>query len=259
MSREIDHRDFNINKVTPARRAEMNRAASEVSDRLPGEHRVRVLSCDATTGNPAVVVSENSLADTGNYVQRALHHMKTIKSVLGFAATQSAEFTADHHVQRASSGAVAVYLHQRYKGIPIFQAANTVRFAPDGDLKESAGKSITVDQDLDPLPKLSAREAVLKAAQHVAVPHADEQGATDQFGEAVYLSNVELTDFKPKVTATFPNKPELPTVFEAGPFGDSIKCSLTWFPLDNNLRLVWEVTIAMPKYEGQYHTYSSRY
>jgi extracellular elastinolytic metalloproteinase len=254
MSREVDRRDYSVNKVTPARENELKSLASDVSDRLPGAHRVRIASFDATTGNPAVVRSEAAPAQPGNYIQRALDHVQNISRALGFAATQPAEFVADPHVQKTTSGAVAVHLQQQYKGISIFQAAETVRFAPDGTLTETAGSSVTVAQEMDVAPRVSVQEAVLKAAQHVAVPHEDEQGATDPFGEPLTFASVDLTGFEPQIIATFPDKPEQPTVLEAGPFGDKIKANLIWFPLDDDLLLAWEVMVTMPDYEGQYRT-----
>ncbi len=254
MSREIDRRDFNINRVTPTRETELKSLASDVSDRLPGTHRLRIASFDASTGNPALVISESAPAETGNYIQRARDHVRSISRVLGFMPTQPTEYVADPSIQQTSSSAVAVHLQQQYKGIPIFQAAETVRFAPDDKLKETVGNSVTIAEEKDVSPKLSVKEAVLKVAQHVAVPHPDEQGATDQFGEPLNLISVDLTGFTPGVIATFPEKIEQPTVLEAGPFGDKLKASLIWFPLGDDLRLAWEVIVTMPNYEGHYRT-----
>ena len=254
MTRELDRRDFSVNKVTAAQEAQLQARASEVSAHLPGTQQVRIASFDATTGNPRMIISEAAPAETGNYVQRALDYVRNISGVLGLAPTQPAEFVADPHIQRTSSNAVTVNLQQQYKGIPIFQAAQAVRFAPDGTLQDTTGSSVTVAQEVPVSPKLSVQEAVLRAAEYVAVPQPDEQGATDQFGERLNLTSVDLTGFVPKVIATFPNKPDSPTVLEAGPFGDEIKASLIWFPLGNELRLAWEVIVTMPAYEGQYRT-----
>lgn len=252
MSREIDRRDLSINKVTPAREKELNLLASEVS--LPGAHRVRIERFDPTTGNPAVVISESAPAEKENYIQRALDHVKGISKPLGLTAVQSNEFVPDPNIQKTKSEAVAVHLQQQYKGIPIFQAAQTVRFAPDGALKETVGNSVTVSENKEVQPKISVKEAVKSAARHVAAPRADE-AATDQFGQPRSLTTVDVTGFEPKTIAAFTNKPEQPTVFEPGPFGDRITANLVWFPLSpENLRLGWEVIIAMPKYEGQYRT-----
>lgn len=254
MSRELDRRDFTVNKVTPAREAELRSRAADVSNRLPGTHRIRIASFDAVTGNPSVVTSEAAPAESGNYIQRALDHVQQISRALGLEATQPVEFVADPHVQRTTSEAVAVHLQQQYKGIDVFQAAETVRFAPNGALQDTVGSRVTIAQDLSVSPQLSVEEAVRKAAEHVAAPQPDEQGATDQFGEPLNLPRVNLMNFVPKIIATFPNKPERPTVLEAGPFGDEIKANLLWFPLGENLHLGWEIIITMPQYAGQYRT-----
>ncbi|WKZ19302.1 MAG: M36 family metallopeptidase [Candidatus Jettenia sp. CY-1] len=254
MSREIDRRNFSVNKVTPAREAELKSHASEISDRLPGSQRIKIKRFDTTTGNPAIITSEDGPAETGNYIQRALDHVRNISKALGLTATQPNEFVADPHIQHASSGAVAVHLQQQYKGISIFQAAETVRFAPDGRLEETVGSSVAVDHDKEVIPKLSVQEAVLKTAQHVATPDRDEYKMTDQFGEQFTPKSVDLSGFVPKIIAVLSDKADQPTIFEPGPFGDKIKAALIWFPLDGGLRLAWEVIITMPNYEGQYRT-----
>lgn len=254
MSREIDRRDFTVNKVTPTREAELRARAVDVSVRLPGTHRIRIERFDATTGNPAVIASESAPAETGNYIQRALEHVSSISRALGLEATQPVEFIADPQIQQTTSGAVAVHLQQQYKGIPIFQAAETVRFAPDGALLETVGSRVSVAQDVPATPRLTVQEAVRRAAEHVAAPQPDEQGATDPFGEPVPLPRVDITGFTPRVLATFANKPAHPTVLDAGPFGEQLKASLTWFPLGETLRLAWEVIITMPGFAGQYRT-----
>lgn len=228
--------------------------AADVSDRLPGEHRVAVAAVDATTGNPALVVSESAPAERENYVRRALEHVQGIGEVLSLEATEPAEYVADEHVAETSSHAVTVHLQQQHKGIPIFQATQVVRFAPDGSLSETAGSSVPVTGDIDALPTLPVREAVLRAAQHVALPDADEEGAVDEFGEPLDLPRLDLTGFEPKAIASFSNRPDLPAVFERGPFGGSITASLVWFPLGDALRLGWEINLVMPGYAGEYRT-----
>jgi len=249
MSREVDTRDFSANKATNARKNNLASLASEVSS---DELKVKISRFSPITGNPESIASESATAEKGNYVQRALNHFQKLSRTMGLSETQPAEFMADPNYQTTSSGAVAVHLRQKYKGIKIFQAAQAVRFDPDGGIKETVGNSFTVAADLPVTPKLSVEEAVLKAAQFLAVPHPDEQGAKDQFGEARYLRSVDLTGFAPRIVAAFNNSPDRSTVLEKGPFGDSIKANLEWFPLGDDLRLAWQMIIAMPNYEGQY-------
>ena len=180
--------------------------------------------------------------------------MQGIAEVWSLEAMAPAEYGADEHVAETSSHAVTVHLQQQYKGIPIFQATQVVRFAPDGSLSETAGSSVPVTGDIEAMPTLPVREAVVRAAQHVAVPDADEEGGVDEFGEPLDLPRLDLTGFEPKAIASFSNRPDLPAVFERGPFGGSITASLVWFPLGDALRLGWEINLAMPGYAGEYRT-----
>jgi len=254
MSREIDRRDPSVNRVTPLREEELNERAAVVSDLLPGAHRVRVERLDAATGNPSLVASDSAPAEAGNYVQRALDHVQGLSAVMGLVADQPKEYQADPDFQQTSSGSVAVHMQQRYKGIPIFQAAETVRFDPAGAIQETVGSSVTIPEEVAVSSGLTVQEAVLAAARHVAVPDADEQGAKDPYGESMELQAVDLAGWEPKVSAAFAEKPERLTVLEGGPFGDAIKARLVWFPLEGELRLAWEVILTMPEGQGQFRT-----
>ena len=184
MSREIDTRDFTTSRVTPNRTQQLHAAAANISNQLAGAHRVRIAQFNAVTGNPSAVVSDNAATEVGDYVRRALEHVQVIGPALGLAA-QPAEFLADPQVQKTNSDARAVNLQQRYKGIPIFQAAVTVRFDPKGTLTDTVGDTVSVGPDLPVAPQLSVQQAVLRAAEHVATPPPDEQGVKDQFGESL--------------------------------------------------------------------------
>jgi extracellular elastinolytic metalloproteinase len=186
------------------------------------------------------------------FVLRALNHLRTIGDTIGLTATQPAEFTADHQFQRSSSGSVAVHLYQTYKNIPIFRATQTVVFAPDGSLSQSVGNGVPVGGDLDISPQLSVTEAVLVAAKFLSQPDPDEAEAKDQFGRLLRDNKVDLRNFDPKQIAIFRDLPEQPSVFDPGPFGAHIKSSLIWFPLANELRLCWEIVLALPNDEGQF-------
>lgn len=254
MGREIDRRDFTQNKVTPARREALETLAAGVSDELPGRQRIRIGGLDPVTGNPAAVITESAMPEKGDYIRRAMEHMQGIRSVLTLGAAEIPEYQPDPNVQQTSSGAVAVHLQQYYRQIPIFQASETVRFAPDGALTETTGSSVSVTRQYDVDPRLSARAAVLAAARHVAAPDSDEMDATDPFGEPLAPAPVDLTGWEPQVVAAFPDQPEQPTVIAAGPFAENIKASLVWFPLGDEMRLSWEVILTMPAHQGQYRT-----
>ena len=255
MSREVDRRPAAKGGtiVTSARESLLESAAEEVSRALPGEQRVRIESMDATTGNPAALALDDAPAEEGNFVSRALAHVQTVGDALGFSPDQPVEFAPDTSVQKASSGARAVHLQQLYKGITVYGAARTVRFQPDGAITESVGSTVTVAENRPVLPRLTVEDAVRRAAEHVASPDEDEQGKTDAFGESLRPASVDLAGFEPRVTASFPDRPDLATVLESGPFGAEIRASLIWFPLDE-LRLSWEVLLTLGNYDEQYRS-----
>jgi hypothetical protein len=252
MSREIDVRTFVDNAATAARMAVLEAAADRVSVALPGEQRVVIQRVDATTGNPRSISVEGAAPTEGGFVQRALQHIQAISPAMGFAAEQAPEYIADPTVLETSSGAHAVNLQQRYKGIPIFQADVTVRFAVDGRIHDTTGSVITASGDLSARRKLSVQEATLAAAKAVAQPNPGETQQKDQFGEIMPEPSVDITNFVPKVIAAFPNTPEQSAVLEQGPFGDEIKASLTWFPVAGELKLGWDILLTFPNYARQY-------
>jgi extracellular elastinolytic metalloproteinase len=253
MSREVDRRQRRAGLVTPERETRLHELAAEVSEALPGAHRLEVAAVDSTTGNPAAVHSEEAPAQRGNYIQRALDHLQAAGPALGLEATQPTEYVVDPVEQRTSADAVTVHAHQRYKGIPIFQAAQAVLFDPEGRLTQTVGTTVTVPQELEVAPRLSVEEAVLRAAEQVAEPDRDERGQTDEFGQPMEIPGVRLDGFLIQVKATFPDRPERPTVLARGPFAEDIRASLTWFPLDtDDLRLSWLVLLTMPGYAAQY-------
>jgi extracellular elastinolytic metalloproteinase len=254
MSREVDRRNFKESKMNPQRESQLQALAQQTTEALSGEEEIKITKFDSTTGNPARIASLKAQQESGNHIQRALKHVKTIKRSLGFAPGQPDEFSADPIVSRTSSGAATVHLHQQYKGIPIFQANLAVHFNPQDTLEDTLGSTIQIPKDIDPIPKLSVETATLIAAQYIAIPRPDEQNKKDAFGVLMKPPTIDLHGFTPKVIATFDNKPDLPTVLEAGPFQDKIKANLIWFPVDHHLALSWEVVIALPSYQEMYRT-----
>ncbi len=104
MSREVDVRDLSATRMTADREAELRSMASEVSDRLPGAHRVRIRSFDAVTGNAAVVASAAAPAERGNYVNRALAHMQRIRDRRAGRPGMSIAYLSPGHRLRSPSG-----------------------------------------------------------------------------------------------------------------------------------------------------------
>ena len=236
MSREIDRRDFAVSKVTQQRQDALNAQASAVSDALSGDHRITIAAFDPTKGNPLRVTSESAPAESGNHVQRALDHLRSIGRALGLEETQQPEFNADPDVQVASAGTTTVHLQQLYQDIPVFQATQAVRFSPDGALKETTGSTATFPDGYSVSPTVPI-----------------EQGASDPFGESMEPKGVDITGFDPQIVVTLGGARQT-TDFAPGPFGDQIRAGLIWFDVDDAPRLAWEVILTLPGYQGQYRT-----
>lgn len=250
MARERDVRDFSASRMDGERTALLEYRAAEVSNRLPAAHRVRISAFDATTGNPATVTSDRAPAADGDVVRRALDHVTTIAPVLGLADAQAPEFVVDAAVQKTRAGATVVHLQQRYKGIPIFQAAQAVRFRPDGTLGDTVGNTVTVDEDTPVTVRLSASSAVRAAGEYLATTGEDAE--TDPFGAPVVSSTVDVSGYEPVVRAIVPSTPDQATVVAKGPFAADIPVSLVWFPTEERLRLGWSMTMTMPGNASQY-------
>lgn len=235
-------------RTSPERAEHLADAAARISDGLPGEHRVHVASLDRATGNAAVIVSHRPEAGGEDFVRRALDHVRHLGPALGLAAEQPPEFQADPHVQRTSSGGAAVHLRQLYKGIPIYEASETVRFDPEGRLTEVAGRSHTVVADLPVEPSVSAAQALTTAARHVA--DLGEPDQVDPFGQPLGV-DLDLTGFEPTPVTVLGDSPEQTISFAAPPFEGTCTVRLLWFPLDPSLRLAWQTVLQVPG-GGQY-------
>jgi extracellular elastinolytic metalloproteinase len=251
MAREVDVRRITPAGAGPERERELALEAEHVSAALPGDHEVRVERLDPATGNPAVVASVGAPAERGRYVERALEHVQTIDRAFGLVAATTPELRADPEVQQTSDGARAVSLQQLYKGLPIYDGTRTVVFGPTGAIESTLGGSVSFTNAERATPTLSAAEAVLAAARHLAQP---EDPGVDQFGQPLGQAGLDLGDWEPRVIAAFGDEPTRPTVFERGPFADEIRASLIWLAVGPNLRLAWEVQLALPGYAGQYRT-----
>jgi extracellular elastinolytic metalloproteinase len=246
MIQDIDVREA-VDRVDDDRRAALAAAAEEVSDNvLPGDHRVEVMSLDPTTGNAAVVASQDATPGGGDHVARALRHLQRISPAIGLTADQAPEYVADPAEQTTSSGAVAVHLRQQYKGILIYDAAETVRFEPDGSIREVAGRSVSAPSDLPVTPTITPEQALRTAAVHVATGDDPADAPRDQFGQPLVDPGMDLTNFAPVQRTSGADRPDRPTTFDAPPFTHAVTVSLIWFPIGETLRLAWHTKLAVP-------------
>lgn len=250
MVREVDVRrtasGAQPDRLDAGRRDHLHEAAAGVSDALPGDHRVQVASFDPATGNAAVVVSSAAPSQDGSHVGRALRHVQDIGPALGFSPVQPPEYVADPTEQATSAGAVAVHLRQQYKGILVYDAAQTVRFGADGSLTEVAGRAVTVTEDLPVAPVVSAEQALRTAAAHVAEGGDPADAPADQFGEPMVDPALDLTGFDPVQRTSGAERPDRPATFDAPPFLHAVTVALVWLPVGASLRLCWHTKLGVP-------------
>jgi len=110
MITQTDTRDYKFSEDDAHELERLASFAIDESRALPGEHTVRVSKINPTTGTPATLTSENAAVGGGSLVSQALRHVQNVGSALGFAPQEPAEFMANPHVQKTSSGASVVHL-----------------------------------------------------------------------------------------------------------------------------------------------------
>lgn len=244
MARELDVRDHSVNRATDERLLELQQVAQDTSQKLHGDQQLTVESVDSRTGNAATVNSIGAPPVGDDLISAAVQHLQTIQPLLGLTTGVPVDFRPDPSVAETSSGAAAVHLQQTVHDIPVFQAAQTVRFTPERAIEATAGSYFSPATAADAAPTVPVLDAVTAAANSLAEPDGDAS-AVDQFGEPAVESPVDLSGFKPSVVSTS-GDPDRHSVVHAPPFGDPIDVSLMWFDVDTALRLSWEVVIALP-------------
>jgi extracellular elastinolytic metalloproteinase len=254
MSREVDRRRYTAAPIPEDRRAALQRDVAAVSDVLPGAHALEVTRFDDTIGVPRVIASSGAPPQDGDFVARAVDHVRRLAPALTRGPAQAQEFQADDRVQRTPTGAAVVHLQQQLAGIPIFQATETVRFNPDGSLRDTAGSSVPVAAPRGAAPAVDAEAAVRAAAAYVAEPADDEAPGVDDFGEPFAPARVDVAGFDPEVVAPEDATPRHAATFRGAPFEDEITAALTWFPLGDDVRLAWEVVLNFPGYVARWRT-----
>src|SRR5262249_7946445 len=144
--RQVDSRRHN-----PAHRDSAGRTALAAPPRL-----------NAVTATPVTVPALVQPPSDHSLVDRALAFVSRERANMGFGATDVSEFAPDPVVQRTSAGAATVHLHQRYRGLPVFQMIRSVRFNPQSQVVDAIGDSAPIPAGINVAPRLSVVDAVLR-------------------------------------------------------------------------------------------------
>ena len=242
MTRKIDTRDFSY-FAGQGRLAEAKSAAAALTGTAGDSVSLSVRGESGLTGSPKALTIEAAPPVEEGLIEHALKQVREASAALGFAAATLSEFTPDPNVYATSSGSKVVHLHQHHRGIPVFGMTRTVRYTRDNRLRSMSGDNVEIPPHIEIVPKLSAKRAMVIAAQHLAVP--DDTETVDNWGQPLRQSEIALDDFAPEVLATF-DMPSHPTVIAQGPFGAVTPLNLVFFPQGAATRLAWRLTITMP-------------
>lgn len=257
MAHDLDVRTSGAAPPTAERIAALNRLADQVVSTagLLGTPvpSFAVDQIDSRTNNPSVItfahaqgIGTAGLAarSDGDLVARASEIVAAIAPVLGVGRARGTDFVAAGGITDVAGAARIVRLAQRHQGIPVFHAVNALRFAASGDPAALLGNTVTIDDELHPMPDIGVAEAVVTVARFVIAPQAEPD--VDQFGVPVPPVQVDLDGFEPRQLARSDDA-EQRTVLDAGPFDGPIRASLLWFPVTiGDIRLAWQVTLALP-------------
>ncbi|MDJ0568869.1 MAG: M36 family metallopeptidase [Pleurocapsa sp. MO_192.B19] len=250
MVRAIDTRNFTTNRATDTRMNELSRAASFVSERLPGSQTVTISALNSLTGTPNSLLTENAPSTEESLINQALNFVTQTSSSFGFAPNEPVEFVPDPTIETTSSQSKAVHLQQTYRGIPVFEMVRTVRFSPGNAISDVVGNNVNLPPEINIAPQIDVTQAVTSAAQYVATPN-ETEAMTDGWGQPMTPIRVDVSDYTPQVLVDFP-LPSQPTVLDKGPFADLISAHLVLFYQNPETRLGWYVRIALPDYQDQY-------
>lgn len=202
---------------------------------------------NAITGTPFTAHAASDDVSQ-SFVDKAMSFMRSQT----FAAVDgSADYVPDPAVQRTSTGAAAVNLHQFYRGIPVFQMTRTVRFDPQGRPTEALGDNATLPHHISTEPHMSATDAVKIAANFLAETGT---GGTirSQYGDEYPTPTVDVSEYRPEIAFRFPLLPAAPTIVSKGPFENDVPTFLVIFVHPGAPRLGWYMTLTLPDYTDQY-------
>lgn len=244
MMRDLDVRETRVREMSRAQADRVREAAVGVSSRLPGEHRVSVDSVDSWSGGARQVASEGASPSGDDLRLAAVEHLQRLRPLFGLSDEADSQFEADARVLTTSSGAVSVHSQQSFDGIRVFQAGQTVVFAPDLSVRTTIGYVSPSTRGVAE-PTRSPDSAVVQAGQLLANGLREDAQAPTPAETAwlLDLAGFSEADVRPSSESVGPTRR---TTFLAPPFSGPIEAELLWFDTGNGLTLCWEVLMGLP-------------
>lgn len=185
--------------------------------------------------------------DTGTLTERALEVARLTNEVLGARrAGPPIEFQAELTSPLNPLGAATVHLQQQLRGIPVFLGNQIVRFGRSQDLQRTQAR-VAISAVAEPSITVTAEMAAETAVRHIATADTETPEMTYSTSEGTLLNL-----FSGMTLAQFPEHPSRPTVLDKGPLDEPVTASLTWLPVAKQLRLCWDLHIAVSASEGAF-------
>jgi extracellular elastinolytic metalloproteinase len=187
-------------------------------------------------------------AGTGSVTDRALEVARFTTEILGARrAGPPIEFQAGPTSPLNPLGSATVHLQQQLRGIPVFLGNQIVRFGRSQDLQRTQARvaiSAVADLPITVTPEMAAQAAV----RHLAAEGPDILPVIGHAGSG----DTRLSSFSTFTLAEFPELPSRPTVLDKGPLDEPVTASLAWSPVAKQLRLCWDLHIAISALEGAF-------
>jgi extracellular elastinolytic metalloproteinase len=186
-------------------------------------------------------------SDTGSLTDRALQVSQLTTEVLGARRVgPPIEFQAELASPPNPLGSATVHLQQQLRGIPVFFGNQIVKFGRSQDLQRTQAHvavSVVADRPTTVTPETAAEAAVRRlVAERSNDSHSADSGAVGD----------ELSSFSGLMVAEFSELPTRPTVLDKGPLDQPVTASLTWAPVAKELRLCWDLNVAISASEGAF-------
>ncbi|WP_406099759.1 M36 family metallopeptidase [Streptomyces sp. NBC_01013] len=176
---------------------------------------------------------------SGSRVEQALEVARFTTETLGVNRSQPLEFVPLPEPPPTSAGASTIHLAQQRRGILVFQAVQSVRISPLGEVQRTQARLVGRASTAEVSIQVPVETAVHNATIHVSTFDDDSPDAEDLFG-------------LPKVLARFTDLADQPTVLQQGPTNEPIMAQLTWIPTTTELRLAWDITLGISELQGAF-------
>ena len=187
-------------------------------------------------------------SDTGSLTDRALQVSQLTTEILGARRVgPSIEFQAELASPLNPLGSATVHLQQQLRGVPVFLGNQIVKFGRSQDLQRTQAR-VAVSAVAERSLTVTAEMAAEAAVRHLVSEDSSSPSSTNSGAAA----GDELSSFSGMMVAEFPELPMRPTVLDKGPLEEPVTASLTWSPVAKELRLCWDLNVAISASEGAF-------